>query len=95
LITLYATGEGQTSPAGSEGKPVTVPQPHPILPVTATIGGLPATVVTAVEAAGNVGVMQVTVQVPGGIQPGRAVPVVLQVGGVSSPPGVTIAVAGI
>jgi len=95
LITLYATGEGQTSPAGSEGTPVTAPQPHPILPVTATIGGLPATVVSAVEALGNVGVMQVTVQVPGGVQPGHTVPVVVQVGGVSSLPGVTIAVAGI
>ncbi len=91
-ITLYATGEGQTSPAGVDGKPVTAPQPRPVLPVSVTIGGLPATLQSAVEVAGSVGVMQVTVVVPGGVQPGSAVPVVLQVGSASSPPGVTIAV---
>ena len=94
LITLYATGEGQTSPNGIEGKPVSVAT-LPILPVTATIGGLAATVQSAAEVVGNVGVMQVTVQIPGGVQPGHAIPVVLQVGGISSPAGVTIAVAGI
>jgi uncharacterized protein (TIGR03437 family) len=91
-ITLYATGEGQTSPAGVDGKPVTTPQPRPLLPVSVTIGGLPATVLSAVEQAGTVGVMQLTVVVPGGVQLGNAVPVVLQVGTASSPAGVTIAV---
>ena len=95
FITLYATGEGQTSPGGSDGQPVSAPQPRPVLPVSVTIGGLPATVQSAVERTGSAGVMQVTVQVPGGVEPGRTVPVVLQVGGVSSPPGVTIAVAGL
>jgi len=95
VITVYATGEGQTSPAGTGGQPVSAPQPRPVLPVSATIGGLPAAVQSAIAVAGSVGVMQVAVQVPGGIQPGRAVPVVLQVGGISSPAGVTIAVAGL
>jgi uncharacterized protein (TIGR03437 family) len=47
---------------------------------------------SAVEAAGSVGVMQLTVEVPGGVQLGNAVPVVLQVGAASSSGGVTIAV---
>ena len=64
------------------------------LPVTATIGGLQAAVQSAIVTSGS-GVMQVVVQVPGGIQPGPAVPVVVQAGGTSSPAGVTIAVAGL
>ena len=95
FITLYATGEGQTSPGGTDGQPVSAPQPRPVLPVSVTIGGLAAQVQSAMELTGSTGVMQITVQVPGGVQRGRAVPVVLQVGGVSSPAGVTIAVAGL
>ena len=38
------------------------------------------------------GLMQINVQIPSGIQTGNAVPVVVQVGGASSQPGVTIAV---
>ena len=92
VITLYATGEGQTSPAGIDGQPAAAPLPRPVLPVTVTIGGLAAVVQSAQEAAGEIGVMQVTVQVPGGVQFGNAVPVALQVGGIPSPAGVTIAV---
>jgi uncharacterized protein (TIGR03437 family) len=94
LITLYVTGEGATLPAGIDGKPVSVTT-VPALPVSVTIGGLTAPVQSALEAGGNVGVLLLTVQIPGGVQPGHAVPVFVQVGGVSSPPGVTIAVAGI
>jgi uncharacterized protein (TIGR03437 family) len=45
-IELYATGEGQTSPAGVDGKldPLTVPIPAPLQKVTAKIGGMDATV---------------------------------------------------
>ena len=40
------------------------------------------------------GVMQINVQIPSGITPGNAVPVVVQVGNATSQAGVTIAVAG-
>ena len=91
-IVLFATGEGQTSPAGMDGKPVTGTQTHPILPVTVTIGGQAAQVLYAGGAPGEVaGLMQVNVQIPAGIQTGDAVPVVLQVGNTSAPV-VTIAV---
>jgi len=33
---LYATGEGLTHPAGSDGKLATAPFPTPVLPVTLT-----------------------------------------------------------
>jgi uncharacterized protein (TIGR03437 family) len=38
------------------------------------------------------GMMEITVQVPSGVQTGSAVPVTLQVGDVSAPPGVTVAI---
>jgi hypothetical protein len=39
------------------------------------------------------GVMQVNVQIPSGVQPSSAVPIDIQVGGVSSQLGVTIAIS--
>ena len=93
VISLYATGEGQTTPFGVDGTPATVPLPRPNLPVSATIGGQPAPVQYAGGAPGEVaGLMQVNVQIPVGTQTGNAVPVVLSVGNVPSQVGVTIAV---
>ena len=93
FISLYATGEGQTTPAGVDGQLATSGLPHPLLSVTATIGGQPASVSYAGAAPGEVaGLMQVNVQIPAGIQTGGYVPVVLQVGNAASSPGVTIAV---
>jgi uncharacterized protein (TIGR03437 family) len=93
IISLYATGEGQTTPAGVDGKPASVPYPQPNLTVTATVGGQNAQVKYAGGAPGEVaGLMQVNVQIPAGIATGDAVPVVLRVGSASSQGGVTIAV---
>jgi uncharacterized protein (TIGR03437 family) len=93
IISLYATGEGQTTPAGVDGKAASVPYPYPNLPVTATVGGQDAPVKYAGGAPGLVaGLMQVNIQIPSGIQTGNAVPVVLRVGDAFSPGGVTIAV---
>jgi uncharacterized protein (TIGR03437 family) len=93
IISLYATGVGQTTPAGVDGKAASVPYPYPYLPVTATVGGQDAPVKYAGGAPGLVaGLMQVNIQIPSGIQTGNAVPVVLRVGDAFSPGGVTIAV---
>jgi uncharacterized protein (TIGR03437 family) len=93
IISLYATGEGQTSPSGVDGRPAAIPLPQPILPVTVIIGGQTVTPQYAGGAPGLVaGLMQINVQIPSGIQTGNPVPVVVQVGSVSSQPGVTIAV---
>jgi uncharacterized protein (TIGR03437 family) len=79
-ISLYATGEGQT--AASEGA-----LPRPILPVSVTVDGIPAVVQYAGGVQGQVaGLMQVNVQIPSGVRPGGYVPVVLQVGNVSTKP---------
>lgn len=96
-VQLYATGEGQTSPAGVDGAvALTQPFPMPVLqPVTATVGSLPAVVEYAGAAPGSVaGLMQVNVRIPAGVQPGSQVPVVVHVGTASTGVGVTIAVAG-
>src|ERR1017187_5841643 len=93
VVSIFATGEGQTSPGGVDGKPGSDPVPHPIFPVSVTIGGQIVTPTYAGGAPGNVaGLMQVNVQVPIGIQTGSAVPVLLKGGNESSQAGVTIAV---
>jgi uncharacterized protein (TIGR03437 family) len=94
-ISLYATGEGQTTPPGQDGI-LGGAASRPILPVSVTVGGIPATYQYAGAAPGQVaGLMQVNVQVPKGVQPGGYVPVVMQVGDVSTTSGaVWIAVAG-
>jgi uncharacterized protein (TIGR03437 family) len=94
IVSLYLTGEGQTSPAGVDGRIAnSAPYPMPVLPVTAAIGGQTATVLYAGAAPTAVaGLMQVNVQIPAGIQTGAAVPVIVYVGGVAAQSGVTIAV---
>jgi uncharacterized protein (TIGR03437 family) len=93
VISLFETGEGQTSPFGIDGMPAITPPPAPILPISVTIGGQTAKVIYAGGAPGEVaGLMQINVQVPSGVQTGNAVPVLVKVGGVSSQGGVTIAV---
>ena len=91
-ITLYETGEGQTSPSGTDGLLGSATPPAPVLLVTVTIGGQPATVVSYGGITGVVaGVMQVTAQIPSGVVPGNAA-VVVKVGSASTQSGVTIAV---
>jgi uncharacterized protein (TIGR03437 family) len=92
-IALYITGAGQTNPPGIDGHLASAQPPVPVLPVTATIGGAPATVTYAGGIPGVVdGVMGVIAQVPASIAAGNAVPVSIQVGGVATQAGVTIAV---
>ncbi len=64
-LMLLATGLGQTSPSGTDGLPGSQSPPQAGLPVTVTIGGQPATVVSASGVTNVVaGMMQITVQVP-------------------------------
>jgi uncharacterized protein (TIGR03437 family) len=74
-LILYATGEGQTSPGGVDGKlaPATMPEPMPLQTVTATVNGIAANVKYAGAAPGFVaGVMQVNLQIPTGVLSGTA-----------------------
>lgn len=93
VIQIFATGEGQTSPAGRTGTVTGSVGGAPVLHVTVTIGGIEAVLQFAGSAPSAVaGLFQVNAVVPQGAPSGSAVPVVLSVGGVLSPSGVTIAV---
>jgi uncharacterized protein (TIGR03437 family) len=93
IIVLFATGEGQTAPGGVDGKLAVAPFPKPVLPVSVKIGGVPATIIYAGAAPGEIaGVMQLNVVIPAGVF-GAAVPVVLQVGSAQSQTATTISVA--
>ena len=81
VVSVYMTGEGQTSPAGVTGAiaPVNVPAPwkQPPLKATATVGGLSASVQYYGSAPGQIsGVMQVNVQIPA-TAPTGALPIVI------------------
>jgi uncharacterized protein (TIGR03437 family) len=97
IAVLYATGEGQTSPASITGGlsnfPTLAGFPRPLLGVTVTVGGIQADIAYAGAAPGFVaGVMQVNFRVPQNAPVGDAVPVVLMVGNSRSRNGVTMAV---
>jgi uncharacterized protein (TIGR03437 family) len=79
VVTLFATGEGQTSPAGVTGKmPPSGRWPAPLGAVSVTFGGVAGAVLWVGEIYG--GVLQVNVTVPGGAPTGSAVPLRLVVG---------------
>ncbi len=99
IVTIFMTGEGQTSPSGVDGW-VTVPStssfgpitPAPVLPVSATLAGQPATVQFAGEAPGTVsGVLQVNLQIPANAPTGNLA-IVVSIGNINSQAGVTISV---
>ncbi len=81
FISIYCTGLGQTEPAVGSGQPGPAgPAATVRTPVTVTIGGQPAAVSFAGLAPGFAGVYQVNAEVPAGVAPGDAVPVVLTQG---------------
>ncbi len=98
-IAVYGTGGGQTDPASTTGSVTSTLQPlHGWTAtsgtVTATIGGLPATVTFAGAAPGLItGVVQYDIQIPAGASSG-SLPLVITVDGVSTPlsGGATVAV---
>jgi CheY-like chemotaxis protein len=96
VVALYATGEGQTTPAGVDGKVATSNHtsglPAPRLPVRVTLGGVPTEITYAGEAPQMIGSLQVNFRVPANAPVGDAVPIVLTLGNYRSPDGVTMAV---
>jgi uncharacterized protein (TIGR03437 family) len=93
-VAIYFTGAGQTRPAGVDGA-INVPPnlPAPLLPVAVRIDGREAEVEFVGGAPdGPAGLFQVNARVPEQVTPGPAVLVEVEVGGVPSQPGVTLAV---
>lgn len=93
-VILYATGEGQTNPQGSDGVLATSTSLRkPIAGVTAKIGGVDAQVYYAGSVPTLVlGIMQVTLIVPNNAPVGINVPVEISVGGVVTQSGVTLSI---
>jgi len=95
IISLYATGEGQSSPSGVDGKRAVAPLPTPVLRVNVSIGGV---TINDLQYAGGApgevaGLLQINVAIPTSVTPGSAVPVIIRVGEATSQAGVTIAVS--
>lgn len=92
VVVLFGTGEGVTDPGGTDGALAVSVFPKPRQPVTVRIGGKEAEVLYAGAAPGLVaGVIQINVKIPDDVESG-AQPVVVQIGAVSSPAEVTVAV---
>jgi uncharacterized protein (TIGR03437 family) len=99
IVSIFMTGEGQTSPPGVTGSVTcqsgcnTLQQiPVPQQAVTAMVGNQPATVTFYGEAPGLVaGVLQVNLIIPANTPPG-ATPLEISVGGTKSQTGVTLSV---
>ena len=93
-LVMFATGEGQTDPAGMDGPlALTAPYPKPVLPVTVNIGGVPATVQYYGAAPGELaGVMQLNVEIPANAPTGTAVPVNVMVGTIQSPANASLSI---
>lgn len=93
-VTFYLTGEGQTNPPGSDGN-IATSTANVVLPVTVQIAGRTAQLLYAGSAPGNVnGFAQINAVIPADMQYGGNLPLVVQIGGVSSQSGVTLAVSG-
>ena len=92
IVAMYGTGEGQTNPAGVDGRFSGTVFPKPLLPVSVSIGGINAEIVYQGADGGSVaGVFQVNARIPDQVASG-AVPVVVKVGNASSQAGLTVAV---
>ena len=95
VVSIFATGEGETDPLGLDGviNASSLPLPEPVGKVSVLINGEPAEVTYAGGAPGQVaGIVQVNVRVPADVPSGAAVPVTITVGAATSQSGVTLAV---
>jgi len=87
VLVIYCTGLGEVSPSIVAGAPAPMaPLSKTLNTVTATIGGVAASVQFAGLAPGYAGLYQVNAIVPSGITAGGQVPLVLTAAGQNSPP---------
>jgi uncharacterized protein (TIGR03437 family) len=81
VLVIYATGLGQTSPAGLTGYPAPGnPLSSALATATVTLGGVNLPVLYAGLAPGEVGVYQINVTVPGNTPVGLGLPLVVNQG---------------
>ena len=93
VVVLILVGAGQSSPAQVTGN-IDTATGTTVLPVTATIGDLPATVVYSGPAPFLIaGATQLNLRIPATVTPSPAVPVSIQVGSATTPSDVFISVS--
>ena len=93
IISIFATGAGQTNPPGVDGQVTGTVLPTPLLPVSVQIGGFEANVLYAGAAPELIsGVLQVNALIPSESASGAAIPIALNVGQSSSQPSVTVSI---
>ena len=88
MVTLYLAGAGEVSnqiPTGDAPSTATASRYQPLSPVSVTVGGTEAFVLEMKLTANEVGTTQATILVPSSV-PAGVQPVVVTIGGVSSPP---------
>ena len=93
-IQVFATGQGQTTPGGTDGliEPLSLPLPVPLSTPGATVGGVPATIQYIGAAPGEVaGALQINIVIPDGVPSGPAALFVM-LGSNSSQSGITVAI---
>jgi uncharacterized protein (TIGR03437 family) len=89
-MPFLITGAGDTSPFIATGSSPPAPTSGststvPILPLSVTVGGVPAFVISSVIEPGLIGITEIAISLPENLPPGRQ-PVVVTVNGVSSAP---------
>jgi uncharacterized protein (TIGR03437 family) len=85
FLSIYCTGLGAVTNSAGAGNPApTSPLSQTQAAPSVTIGGVTAKVQFSGLAPGFAGLYQVNVQVPDGVTPGDAVPLVLTIGGATS-----------
>ncbi|MBS1859348.1 MAG: hypothetical protein JST11_28500 [Acidobacteria bacterium] len=88
VVVLFATGAGQTTPAGIDGSVAVAPYPAPKSAVSVTIGGVNADLQYAGAAPSEIaGLLQINAVVPAGLAASDTVALVLSVGGTAAPQG--------
>jgi len=98
IITFFATGEGETTPPGVDGRimprgdsPLTLPMPA--LPVIVGVANRGAEVLYAGAVPGQVaGLLQINARIPDDAPTGPGVPLLIKAGDAFSQPGVTLAI---
>ena len=92
IIMVYGTGFGALTPQAIDGQIATAPATT-TLPVTATIGGIPADVTYAGAAPGLIaGAVQINVRIPAAAAPDLSAPISLTIGSATTPSGVTVSI---
>lgn len=93
IIALYCTGGGVTNPASADGEVIGGALRNLPQTVSVTIGGVNAAVKYAGAVPASVaGLTQINVEVPAGLTPSNAWPVIVKIGDFTSTAGATVAV---